>query len=292
MRSEARPTAERSDGAPPTSFREKVVALTGASSGLGAALARALSKEGARLALFARSEDRLREVAAGCAVAGVDPLVVAGDVVDPDDCRELADRTAERFGRLDHLIACAGVGMWARFDEVRELSIFRRIMEVNYLGLVHSAAFALPHLKRSRGMLVAISSLQGKVGVPFHTGYAASKHAVQGFCDSLRMELRGTGVDVLTVLPTWIRDTRLRERAFAAGGAPRGEGSPRHGSGALALEEVVGAVLKAIDRRERILFLPRRYRYLACLESLAPGLVDRLVVGRVRREAADGEPSA
>ncbi len=294
------PTPEGAGEAP---FRGSAVAITGASSGLGARLAEAFAAEGAELALFARSEDRLRAVADACRVARsgaedvapgspssrgelLGPLTVSGDVADPDACRALVEATAERFGGLDVLVACAGVSMWARFEDVEDLGVFRRLMEVNYLGLVYCVRFALPHLRRSAGLLVAISSVQGRVGVPYHTGYAAAKHAVQGFCDSLRMELRGSGVDVLTVLPHWIRGTRLRERAFDGRGGRRGGAHAAHGDGALAPEEVARRILDAARRRDRALYLPGKLRYLPCLAALAPELADRLIVSRVDREGA------
>lgn len=312
------------EGAGEAPFRGRVVAITGASSGLGARLAEAFAAEEAELALFARSEDRLRIVAEACRAArgradhlapgrpsprdGVDgarvdrdpadrdrvdrdsadgPLTVSGDVADPDACRGLVDAAVERFGRLDVLVACAGVSMWARFEDVEDLGVFRRLMEVNYLGLVYCARFALPHLRRSEGILVAVSSVQGTIGVPYHTGYAAAKHAVQGFCDSLRMELRDSGVDVLTVLPHWIRGTRLRERAFDGRGGRHGSARAAHGDGALAPEEVARRVLEAARRRDRALYLPGKLRYLPCLAALAPALADRLIVSRVDREGAN-----
>lgn len=267
----------------------KVAVLTGASSGLGAALAREFAGAGVRTVLFARSEERLREVARRCTAAGAESLAVTGDVTVPADCRELVERTVARFGGLDLLVTCAGVSMWARFDEIRDLSVLRQLMDVNYLGLVQPLHFALPHLKESGGMLVAVSSIQGKVGVPYHTGYAASKHAVQGFCDSLRMELRESGVDVLTVLPHWIRDTRLRQRAISGDGSRRGEAAPTHGSGAVALERVVAAVLDAVRKRKRSVTVPAWLRLVPLLSEALPGLADRLVAGRV--EGEDGDDS-
>jgi short-subunit dehydrogenase len=134
-------------------------------------------------------------------------------------------------------------------------------------------------------MAVAISSIQGKVGVPFHSGYSASKHAVQGLCDSLRLELRGQGVQVLTVLAHWIRGTRMRERALGQDGAPRGATSASHGSSAIPVEDVTRAVLDAIRRRRRSCFVPAHLWLLACLSELAPGLADRIIVRAVEREA-------
>ncbi|MDZ7801212.1 MAG: SDR family oxidoreductase [Trueperaceae bacterium] len=268
-------------------FAGQVVIVTGASSGLGAALARALAAAGAHVALFARSQAELARVADDCRQAGGEALVVPGDVTSPDACAALVQRTTERFGRLDAAVACAGLGMWARFDELDDPSVLRRLMDVNYHGVANLFLPALPHLTASGGMLVAISSVQGVVGVPHHSGYAASKHAVQGLCDSLRMELRGSGVGVLTVMAHWVRGTDLRARALGPDGAPRGSAAPRHGGGATDVDTMTRAVLNAIHRRKRRVFVPGWLRYLALLSEVAPGLADRAIAGRVAREGKE-----
>lgn len=269
----------------PRSLEGAAVAITGASSGLGAALAEAFASAGSDVAILARSEEPLRAVAERCRAAGRRASAVPGDVTDPGACEALVGEAIRRYGRLDILVACAGVSMWARFDELRDLSPLREVMEVNYFGLVHATAAALPHVKRAEGLLVAISSIQGVIGVPWHTGYAASKHAVQGFCDSLRIELRGSGVSVLTVLPHWIRGTRLRERAFGPGAERLGDDRPSHREGAITAERAAAEILDAVRRGSRTLVIPRRLRLLPCVATLAPALIDRLVARRVRRES-------
>ena len=279
-----RPAAQRFDGA--------AVIITGASSGLGAALAVAFTEAGGNVVLAARNEDRLNEVAERCVEAGGQPLVIPADVTVPADCQALVGAAVERLGRLDVLVACAGLSMWGRFDELDDAEVLRRVMDVNYWGLVHPAHFALPHLKASGGVLVAISSVQGKLGVPYHSGYAASKHAVQGFCDSLRMELAGSGVEVLTVLAHWIRGTNLRQQALGSDGLPRGDRAAAHGSGAVPLEKITRRILNAIARRRRMIFIPRWMRLFTWLSELAPPLTDRLIRKRVNREATGTHRSA
>jgi NAD(P)-dependent dehydrogenase (short-subunit alcohol dehydrogenase family) len=266
-------------------FAGQTIVITGASSGLGAALAEAFAGEGASLVLFARSAAELATVAGRCRAAGADPLVIAGDVTRPEDCAALVAQAMSRFGRLDVMAHCAGLGMWSRFDELTAPDALREIMAVNYWGLVQLAWHALPQLKRSRGLLLAVSSVQGLLGVPWHSGYAASKHAVQGFCDSLRIELRQDGVQVLTVLAHWIRGTRMRQRALGSDGRPRGEEVPGHGADAMPAAAAAHAIVRAVHRRRRALYLPGWIRWLALLSRLSPGLTDRLVASRVRREA-------
>jgi short-subunit dehydrogenase len=266
-------------------FQGKTVIITGASSGLGEALAEGFAAAGANLLLFARSIEELERVGQNCRGLGAKVHVVAGDVTAPMDCLRLLEEAERYFSCIDILVACAGIGMWSRFDEVGDPRVLARVMDVNYQGVVNAAFYGLPHLKKSRGVFAAISSVQGKVGVPYHTGYAASKHAVQGFCDSLRMELRGSGVSVLTVIAHWIRGTDLRERALGGDGAPRGKSSHAHGSGAVPVSEMAKSILEAIGQRKREVFVPGKLRYLSWLWAIAPTLAERIISSRVNREA-------
>ncbi len=263
---------------------EPSVVITGASSGLGAALAGAFARDGARLTLMARREDRLAEVAEAC---GPRVETVPGDVTVPGDGERLVEAAVAAHGGIDCLVANAGMSMWAPFEEVRDLSLFRRLMEVNYLGAVHCVHPALPHLKESRGQFVAISSIQGRVGVPQHTGYSASKHALQGFCDALRMELEGSGVDVLTVVLHWLGGTELREQALAADGQPFGEGRRRPSRDAIGLEETCAAVLRAVKERRRELVMPWKLKALLAIRALRPRLSEALVRRAVDRQGGE-----
>jgi NAD(P)-dependent dehydrogenase (short-subunit alcohol dehydrogenase family) len=268
-------------------FTDRVVLVTGASSGIGAALARAFAAAGADVALVARSEGDLASVAETCRQIGRRALVVPADVTVPEDGVAAVARTIERFGRLDVVVAAAGLGMWARFDELTDPSVLRRLMDVNYHGVANVFLPALPHLKARRGMLVAISSVQGVVGVPGRSGYAAAKHALQGLCDSLRIELRDDGVDVLTVMAHWVRGTQLRTRALGPDGAPRGTAAPHRDASAVDVDSLTNAVLRAVQRRQRRVFVPGWLRLLPLLAELAPATTDRLVSGRMARESSE-----
>ena len=267
-------------------FQGQSVIITGASSGLGAALARRFSQMGADTLLFARSLDALEAIAEECRATGAKSLALKGDVTSQKDCAHLVETTIHHYGRLDHLVACAGIGMWARFDELSEPSVLQRVMDVNYGGVITPVFYALPHLKKSRGSVVAISSVQAKFGVPYHTGYAASKHAVQGFCDSLRLEIQGSGINVLSVLAHWIQGTALRENALNAEGVRRGATAHPHKGGAIPVHELATLVVEATLRRRRNLFIPRWMRLLALLTEVTPTVADRLISRRVEREAA------
>lgn len=267
-------------------FKDRSILITGASSGLGAVMAQALAAGGAQVTLMARRADRLAQVVAACEAAGGRAQAVEGDVTIPEDGQRLTAAAIESYGRIDGLIANAGLSMWARFDEVEDLSLYRRLMEVNYLGAVHCLHPALPHLKASGGMFVAISSIQGRIGVPNHTGYVASKHALQGFCDALRMELADEGVGILSVLLHWLRDTELREHAFGADGEAMGTSKRKHSSESIGLDEACVQILAALGRREREIVLPWKLKALLGVNLLRPQWAEALIrraVGKQER---------
>lgn len=262
------------------SFRDKSVLITGASSGIGRALAESLAGEGAKLTLVARGEDALAEVARACREAGGEALVAPADVGDADACARAVAVAVAEYGTLDIVVNNAGISMWARFDEVEDLGVFERIMRVNYLGAVYITHHALPHLMKSDGLLVAISSLTGKTGVPTRSGYGASKHAMQGFFDSLRVELRETGVDVLVVSPGFV-DTAIRARAFGPDGRPR-EVSPRDESKAnMSVERCVSIIAEAMRGRKREVVMTPRAKLGQWIKLFAPSLVDRIAARAV-----------
>lgn len=266
------------------SFQGQSIVITGASAGIGEELAVALATRGANLTLAARDRTALEQVAARVRGAGSRALVVPTDVSDPEQCRVLVERAVAEFGKLDALVNNAGISMWARFDEITDLAVFERIMKVNYLGAVYCTHHALPHLRASRGLLVAVSSLTGKTGVPTRTAYAGSKHAMQGFFDSLRIELLGTGVDVLVVSPGFVR-TDIRARALGPDGKPRGE-SPREESDdkTMSVEECVDIIVRAMERREREVVMTTTAKVGMFLRLVAPGLVDRIALRAVREK--------
>lgn len=265
-------------------FRDKVVIVTGASSGLGATLATEFASVGAKVVLFSPQPDRQNEVAQRCEEAGGTALPIVGDVTKEADCRLLFEKTVAEFGTVDYLIANAGVSMWAKFGDVDDLQVFRKLVEVNYLGALNCIHFALPHLIASKGMVVAITSIQSKIGVPLHTGYVASKHALQGFCESLRMELDGTGVDILTVLPHWLRGTDLRRNAFDKDGNAIGTSSREHSKESISLEAAARSIMTAIHKRKRSLIIPWKLRLLLILNLFIPTWAEMLIKGAVRKQ--------
>lgn len=256
------------------------IVLTGASEGIGRALALALAERRARLVLAARDASRLESLARECRTAGGEAFAVPTDVANAQDCEWLVGEAMKSLGGIDVVIHNAGITMWSRFDAVADLEIFERVMEVNYFAPVRLTALTLPHLKASRGLIVAVASLAGLTGVPERSGYAASKHALIGFFDSLRIELAGTGVDVSVVAPDFV-GTEIHKRAIGPDGQPLGE-SPMVKSKIMTADECARGIVGAIERRARLLLMSRRGKLGWWLKFFAPRLLDRIAAKAIR----------
>lgn len=254
-------------------FRGKVAIVTGASSGIGASLVHQLCAGGASVVLAARTVQNIAALAAGCECRGGEALAVQTDVAERDQCRALVERTVGAFGRIDVLVNNAATGMWARFDELEDLDIIERIMRVNYLGSVYCTAYALPHLKAAGGRIGVINSLAGITGVPSRTGYAASKHALCGFFDSLRIELADSGVSVTTIYPGFVA-SGFHERIAGADGKPLGKEHPVDYRRAASPDEVAAVVLSTLAARRREVVMTPRGKVGQFVRLIAPRLVD------------------
>ena len=263
------------------SFRDKVVIVTGASHGIGAHVATQLAAQGAMLVLAARRPPELEQTAAACRAAGADALVVPTDVTSDAECARLIAAAIAKFGRIDMLVNNAGLGMWSRVDAVHDLTVFDRVMKVNYFGAVYCTVHALPHLKQSRGRIVCVSSLAGRTGVPLRSGYAASKHAMAGFFDSLRIELADTGVTVTIVNPGFV-GTGTQGRNLGADGAPLGV-SPVNAAAVMTPEECARITVAAAAARKREVVMTARGKVGLWLKLFAPGLVDRITAKAIAR---------
>ena len=244
--------------------------VTGASSGIGRALARELARQGARVVITARRKERLDELAEQLRADGGEVETVVGDITDPDVRRQTLE-AVDRFGGLDILINNAGVGTMGRFEESDPERV-RRIMEVNFFSLVEMTRLALPLLKKSsRPSIVNISSILGRRGAPHNTEYCASKFAVHGFSESLRAELDRHGIQVLVVSPG-TTETEFFDQVLEKTSEPLW---PEHKP--VSAEEVARQTLRAI-RRGRHEIVPYRWgKVLLWLNRLSPPLVDRLM---------------
>ena len=262
-------------------FEHQTIVITGASDGIGRELALQLAASGARIVAGARNRAKLDEVVAGCRAHGAEAVAVETDITDEAACRRLIETAVQTFGGVDVLVNNAGQSMRAPLAEIADLGIFESLMRVNYLGAVYCTAHALPHLRRSRGLVMAISSLQGKTGFPGFSGYAASKFALHGFFESLRIELLGSGVGVSLVCPGPVA-TAIHEHRPTLGGAPPDRSGGADPRGYMPVEECVRLIIRALHRRDRELLMTPVGRLLPWLRLLAPGYVDRRTDAMVR----------
>jgi short-subunit dehydrogenase len=262
-------------------YAGKAIVVTGASQGIGKALCLELAAQRPKIVLAARDAAALEAVAAQCRSRGAETLVVPTDVGDEASCRALVERAVERFSGVDVLVNNAGMGMLARFEDVTDLSLYERLMRVNYLGSVYPTFYALPHLARSRGQIVAVSSLAGLSGVPMRTAYAATKHAQVGFFDSLRIELRDAGVSVTVIAPYFVQ-SEIRRRSPGPDGRTV-EASPVREAEVMSAEECARLVVRAMERRQRMLVMSLKGKLGRWVKLVAPGLVDRMAAEAVRK---------
>ena len=256
-------------------FRDKVVIITGASSGIGRELSYQLAAQGAWLSLAGRNVERLEAAKAECQKwGGKAAIAMQTDVSVAEQCAALVQRTVDEFGRVDVLINNAGITMWANFEDVHDLGIFEQIMHVNYLGSLYCTHYALPHLKQTKGLIVGISSLTGKAGVPTRSGYAASKHAMAGFFDSLRIEVAPYGVSVTMIYPGFVA-SEVRARALGPDGKPLVTSPVREGD-VMPVETCARLIIGAMAKRKRELVMTLRGKLGQWLKLIAPALVDRI----------------
>jgi NAD(P)-dependent dehydrogenase (short-subunit alcohol dehydrogenase family) len=258
---------------PDGTFRNQSVLVTGASQGIGREIALQLARDGAFVALMARNRGALEATAGECRQAGGQASICPGDVGCEADCAAAVRNTIADFGTLDMLIANAGVSMLSTFEDLDDLEPLERVMRVNYLGAVYCTRYALPHLIASRGRIVAVSSLTGLTGVPTRTGYAASKHAMRGFFDSLRIEVRRHGVSVTVAYPGFVA-TGIRERVI-------GEGAGRAAGTVMSTPECARRILSAAAHRRREAVMTSKGKLGRWLKLVAPDLVDRIAARSV-----------
>ncbi|MCA9473019.1 MAG: SDR family oxidoreductase [Nitrospirales bacterium] len=264
------------------SFLEKVVLITGASEGIGRALALALAPLRPKLVLIARNEERLQEVASECEQCGAATCVVPADITEEQACRQVIDRAVGAYGGVDVLVNNAGMAMRSTFEETSDLSIFEYLMKLNYLSGVYCTKYALPYLKEAKGQIVAISSVAGLTGVPTRTGYAASKHAMIGFFESLRIELAETGVTVTIVAPDYVQ-SQIHERSFDAHGHHIGI-NPANRHTYLTAEACAAMIVKAMEKRQRLLVTSWRGRLGRIVRTILPTVIDGIAKKAVEEE--------
>ena len=271
-------------------FQDNVVIITGASSGIGRELAYQLAPQGARLVLAARDITRLETTAEHCRQAGAKALVVPIDVSRSEQCHALIQRTLQEYGRVDTLINNAGTSIQANLEDYPDPTSLEQLAQINYLGSAYCTFYALPYIKQSRGRIVAICSMAGVTGLPGLSGYVASKHAMTGFFESIRMELKQSGVSVTIVYPASVASHLENNSAEKAGSPDEKKPQVPHGTiarGMMPVETCARLTLQAVARRRRDLYMAPGGKAVLWLKLIAPGLLDQISLSAVEQDRAE-----
>ncbi len=264
------------------SLENRVVVITGASSGIGEALVAECAKHKAKIVLAARNIEKLEVLAAKYSALGIETLAVKTDVSNEAECKKLIEATIKRFGNIDVLINNAGISMRALFDEL-QLDVLHKLMDVNFWGTVYCSKYALPYLLEKKGSLVGIISIAGYVGLPGRTGYAASKFAIRGFLDTVRMENLKKGLHVLVAAPGFTASS-IRKKALVADGTQQGE-TPRAEEKMMSAERCAEIIVRGIERRKRSIIMTFvEGKLTVFLNKWFPSLIDRLCYAVMAKE--------
>ncbi len=253
------------------SFKNKTVAITGGSDGIGKALAEAFLNMGANVATCARNQQKLDDLKNEN--AGKPLLCIVADVSNYDDCKIFIDSTIKSFGGIDILINNAGISMRAELKDA-DISVFKKVMDINYFGTVYCTKLAMKSILERKGTIVGVSSIAGYRGLPGRSGYSASKFAVNGWLEAVRTELMDDGVNVMWVCPGFtksnIRNAALNEHAAAHGESPIDE------QNLMTSAQCAAYIIKAIQKRKRTLVLTFKGKQTVFMNKFFASLTDRL----------------
>ncbi|MFD0748919.1 SDR family oxidoreductase [Mucilaginibacter calamicampi] len=263
-------------------LNDKAVIITGASSGIGKALAIEFAKRGANLVLGARQYVTLCEIAQSLEQQyNVKALAVQCDVVSESDCEHLIKQAVLTFGKIDVLVNNAGISMRALFKDA-DVEVLKSLMDVNFWGMVYCTKYAMPELLKTKGTVVGVSSIAGYKGLPGRTGYSASKFAMNGFLDALRVENLKTGVHVLTACPGFTA-SNIRNTALNKDGVQQGE-STLHEEKMMTAEQVAAVIGDGVETRSRTLIMTGQGKLTVLLSKVLPALLDKLVYNVFTKE--------
>jgi dehydrogenase/reductase SDR family member 7B len=262
-------------------MKDKVVIISGASSGIGKALAIIFAELKVKLVLAARNAEALEMLAEKIKAGNENLLIVKTDVSKESDCQKLISEAVKRFGRIDILINNAGISMRALFEST-DLAVIKQLMDVNFWGTVYCTKYAIPFLLQTQGSLVGISSIAGYKGLPGRSGYSASKFAMQGFLETLRIENMKKGLHVLIACPGFTA-SNIRNTALSANGSQQGE-SPRDETNMMTAEEVAEKIIIAIQKRKHRIILTTVGKLTVLLNKFFPKAVDKMVYNHMAKE--------
>lgn len=262
-------------------MKNKVVIITGGSSGIGKACAEVFGLAGSKVVITGRNEENLKATSIYLQQKGITVLPILADVSIEDDNQVVVTQTIATFGSIDVLINNAGVSMRALFQDV-DVSVIRKVMDVNFFGAVYATKACLPHIEKSKGSIIGVSSIAGHRGLPGRVGYSASKFALQGFLECIRTELLHKGIHVLTACPGFTA-SNIRNTALSKDGSSQKE-SPIEESKIMSSIEVAQAIYKATVNRKRDLVLTNQGKLTVFLNKWIPGLMDKIVYNHFANE--------
>ncbi len=260
-------------------YKDKVIIVTGASSGIGLASAQKFASLGAKVVLAARSLDKLEKIASDLnqKFAAHNSQLIAHciktDVTKEEDCKNLIDQTVRHFGKIDVLVNNAGISMRAVFKDL-DLTVMKSLMDTNFWGTVYCTKYALPYLLKSKGSVVGVISTAGYVGLPARTGYSASKFAVRGFLETLRIEHLYDGLHVMIFAPGFTT-SNIRNVALTADGSPQGE-TPRNEERMMSAERVARIMARGIMKKKTHMVLTPLGKATLIANRRLPRMADRM----------------
>lgn len=262
-------------------MKNKVVVITGATSGIGRALAYEFAAKGSKVVIGARNHEKLIEVAEDIKLKGGEIAFAQTDVSSEADCKNLILTAVERFGKIDVLINNAGVSMRALFEDV-ELKVIKELMDINFWGTVYCTKFALPYILEQKGSVVGVSSVAGIKGLPGRTGYSASKFAMHGLLESIRIENLKNNLHVLVAMPGFT-SSNIRVSSRNSDGESQGE-SPREENKMMSSEKVAGKIYNAVRKRKYHLVLTSNGKIIVLINKFFPKLLDKLIYKEMAKE--------
>jgi len=263
-------------------MKDKVVIITGASSGIGKAMAERFGRAGSRLLITGRNKAELDKTVTELQSKGITIVGFQADVSLEDDNRKMAEEAIRAYGQIDVLINNAGISMRALFSEV-DLDVVKKVMDINFYGVLYATKYCLSEITKNKGSVVGISSIAGFRGLPGRTGYSASKFALNGFLEVLRTELLKSGVHVLTACPGFTA-SNIRKRSLTKDGSQQGE-SPRKEEKMMTAEECADHIYNATVKRKRTLILTTQGKLAVFLNKWLPGMADKMVYNVMAKEA-------
>lgn len=263
-------------------MKGKVVIVTGASSGIGKALAYRFNTAGSHLVLAARNQAKLKEIQSDLEQQGNGQiLTVPTDVTSREACEHLVAEAVRQFGRVDVLINNAGISMRALVQDL-DVEVIERVMQVNFFGTVYCTKAALAEVMKNKGAIVGVSSIAGFRGLPARSGYSSSKFAMHGFLEALRTELLEKDVHVLLACPGFT-ESNIRNTALTQDGSPQGK-TPLAESNLMTAEEVADRIYKALIGKKRTLVLTRQGKLTVFMNKLFPKWMDKMVLNHFKKE--------